>query len=47
MGKPFRTIDQQIDLLEKRNLKFKDKEKAREILLKNNYYILINNYTDC
>ena len=24
MGKPFRTIDQQIDLLEKRNLKFKN-----------------------
>lgn len=45
MGKPFRTIDQQIDLLEKRNLKFKDKEKAREILLKNNYYNLINNYS--
>ena len=44
MGKPFRTIDQQIYLLEKRNLKFKDKEKAREILLKNNYYNLINNY---
>ena len=45
MGKPFRTIEQQIDLLEKRNLKFKDKEKAREILLKNNYYNLINNYS--
>ena len=45
MGKPFKTIDQQIDLLEKRNLKFKNKEKAREILLKNNYYNLINNYS--
>lgn len=45
MGKPFKTIEQQIDLLKKRNLKFKNKEKAREILLKNNYYNLINNYS--
>ena len=45
MGKPFKTIDQQIELLEKRNLKFKDKEKAKEILLRNNYYNLINNFS--
>lgn len=45
MAKPFKTIDQQIELLEKRNLKFKDKEKANEILLTNNYYNLINKYS--
>ena len=45
MGKPFKTIDQQIELLKKRNLKFKDKEKAKEILLRNNYYNLINNFS--
>ncbi len=45
MGKTFKTIDQQIELLEKRNLKFKDKEKAKEILLRNNYYNLINNFS--
>lgn len=45
MGKPFKTIDQQIEILEERNLKFKDKEKAKEILLTNNYYNLINNYS--
>lgn len=43
--KPFKTIDEQIEILKSRNLKFKDIEKAKTLLLYNNYYNLINNFS--
>ncbi|MGX7111549.1 Abi family protein [Gemella cuniculi] len=45
MNKNFMTIEEQIDLLKSRNLKFKNEEKAKLLLIKNNYYNLINNYS--
>ncbi len=46
MEKIFKTIDEQIELLQSRNLHIEDKEIAKEILLNNNYYYLINGYKD-
>lgn len=42
--KPFKTIDEQYDLLLSRGLSFTDKEKAKQYLLNNNYYNVINCY---
>lgn len=44
--KEFKTIDEQIKLLKSRNLKFGDEELAKDILLNNNYYNIINGYKD-
>ena len=46
MEKEFKTIDEQIELLQNRNLHIENKNIARKILLKNNYYYLINGYKD-
>lgn len=46
MEKEFKTIDEQIELLQSRNLHIKNKNIARKILLNNNYYYLINGYKD-
>ncbi len=46
MEKIFKTIDEQIELLQSRKLNIKNKENAKEILLNNNYYYLINGYKD-
>lgn len=46
MEKEFKTIDEQIELLRTRNLHIENKETAKEILLNNNYYYLINGYKD-
>ena len=46
MEKEFKTIDEQIELLQSRNLHIENKNIARKILLKNNYYYLINGYKD-
>ena len=46
MVKTFKTIDEQIELLRSRNLQIRDYETAKEILLSNNYYYLINGYKD-
>lgn len=43
--KPFKNIDEQIEILRHRNLKFKDVEKAKKYLLYNNYYNVINCYS--
>ena len=40
--KDFRTIDEQIEVLEKRGLQFKNKKKAVDILKKYNYFDVIN-----
>lgn len=42
--KPFKTIEEQFELLKSRGLGFTDKEKAKEFLLNNNYYNVINCY---
>lgn len=42
--KSFRTIDEQVELLDGRKLKFKDKEKSKRILLKYNYFDVINGF---
>lgn len=44
--KEFKSIDKQIDLLKNRGLKFKDEKFARNMLLQNNYYNIINGYKD-
>lgn len=46
MEKTFKKIDEQIELLRSRNLQIKNDETAKEILLNNNYYYLINGYKD-
>ena len=46
MEKTFKTINEQIELLKSRNLNIKNNEKAKEILLNNNYYYLINGYKE-
>lgn len=42
--KDFKTIEEQIELLKNRNLTFEDEIKAKEILINNNYYNVINGY---
>lgn len=42
--KPFKTIDEQYDLLISRGLKFTNEQKAKQYLLNNNYYNVINCY---
>ncbi|WP_058991227.1 Abi family protein [Anaerococcus rubeinfantis] len=42
--KPFKTYDEQINILKSRNLEIKDKSKAKDILSQINYYNLINGY---
>ena len=43
--KPFKTIDEQIQLLRNRNLIINDEERAKNYLLSNNYYNIINGYS--
>ena len=43
--KPFKTLDQQLKILEDRNLKFKDKKAAKQYLLEYNYYNVVNAYS--
>lgn len=45
MNKEFKTIEEQIEILKKRNLIINE-EKAKEIFRDNNYYYLINGYKD-
>lgn len=42
--KPFKTIDEQIKLLQSRSLIIQDTEKAKKYLIRNNYYNVINMY---
>ena len=44
--KEFKTIDEQIEILRAKNLNILDNDKAKQILLNNNYYYLINGYKD-
>ncbi|WP_025020671.1 Abi family protein [Ligilactobacillus equi] len=45
MNKVFKSVEEQIKLLESRGLKFSDKAKAQAYLLTNNYYSIINGYS--
>lgn len=44
--KPFKTVDEQVEILESRGITFVDKEDAAKFLLKENYYVVINGYKD-
>lgn len=43
--KPFKSIEEQIDLLKDRGLLFKNEDFAKDYLLTNNYYDVINGYS--
>lgn len=45
-AKPFKTIDQLLDILESRNIFIGDRKEAKRILLTYGYYSLINGYKD-
>lgn len=42
----YKTIDEQIEEIKKKNIIFKDEENAKDILLKENYYNVITAYKD-
>lgn len=46
MEKEFKTVDEQIILLKNKKLNIKNEKNAREILLHNNYYYLVNGYKE-
>jgi len=46
LDKPFKTLDEQIDILIKRNLVIKDIDQAKFSLTKHGYYSIINGYKD-
>ena len=43
--KPFKNLDQQLKILEDRNLKFNNKKEAKQYLLEYNYYNVVNAYS--
>lgn len=45
MSKPFKNLEEQIQILENRNITITDEEKAKQYLLRNNYYNVINVYS--
>lgn len=44
--KPFKTLDDQIQLLKSRNMRFRNEENAKYVLINNSYYGVINSYKD-
>lgn len=46
LEKPFRTAEEQVDILESRGLKITDRDDAVRTLLSWNYYTLVNGYKD-
>ncbi len=42
--KEYKTIDEQLKILESRGVKFKNKKKAKNILKKNSYFDVINGF---
>lgn len=44
--KEFKTIDEQIELLKSRGLTFENEKFAKNMLLQNNYYNIINGYKE-
>lgn len=45
-GKPFSSLDEQIALLKNRGIKIENLDYAKQVLLNNNYYSIINGYKD-
>lgn len=45
-GKPFKKIEEQIEILESRGIVFSDKDIAARFLLRENYYAVVNGYKD-
>ncbi len=45
MQKPFKTLDEQIEILKNRHLLVPDEEKTKKYLLSTNYYNIINGYS--
>lgn len=43
--KPFKTLDEQVDLLEKRGLTISNRQKTKHYLLQHSYYNVINVYS--
>ena len=46
MSKPFKTVEEQMEILKSRGLIIKDEERVLSFLKNNNYYELINGYKD-
>jgi len=46
MNKPFKTIDEQIKILDSRNLSILSEEQARTNLMRYGYYEIVNGYKD-
>lgn len=46
MSKPFKTYDEQINILVQRNIEIPDRKQARNLLQRENYYNVINGYKD-
>ena len=45
MSKPFKTLDEQIEVLKTRDLSITDENRVKQYLLTNNYYNVINGYS--
>lgn len=45
-SKPFRTVEQQIEILKSRNVTFGNEARARVFLLRESYYVVVNGYKD-
>lgn len=45
-NKPFRTVDQQVEILKSRGMGFGDPDGAKRFLLRENYYAVVNGYKD-
>lgn len=45
-NKPFKTLDEQVELLKNRNLRFRNEDIAKHILMNNSYYGIVNSYKD-
>lgn len=43
--KPFKTIDEQVEILRSRGLGISDQNRAAAFLLRENYYAVVNGYT--
>ncbi|MBL1226983.1 Abi family protein [Enterococcus sp. BWR-S5] len=44
--KTFKTLDEQVEILKSRNMRFKDEESAKYVLINNSYYGIINSYKE-
>ena len=45
-SKPFKTVEEQIEILKRRGIVFSDERLAAAFLLRENYYAVVNGYKD-